>query len=228
MSQHPAQLEAPETTSDDLVLVHASKRGEVSAFEELVKRYDRKLLRIAQHMLHNREDAEDVVQESFLKAFLHLDQFREDSKFSTWIIRITLNQSLMKLRKQHPLREVSMDKDFHSEEEVPIDVADWAPNPEELYGATELGEILRKTLQELGDGLRVVFVLHDIEGLSLAQTADALALSLTAVKARSFRARLQLRERLSKYFKKAENSSDVEPQPIPELQLASRDANDPT
>ena len=116
---------------------------------------------------------EDVVQESFLKAFLHLEQFREDSQFSTWIIRITLNQSLMKLRKQRPLREVSMDKDFHSEEEIPIDVADWAPNPEELYGATELGEILRKTLQELGDGLRVVFVLHDIEGLSLPQTAEA-------------------------------------------------------
>jgi RNA polymerase sigma-70 factor (ECF subfamily) len=228
VSQHPAQLEGPEAASDDLVLVHASKRGEVVAFEELVKRYDRRLLRIAQHMLHNREDAEDVVQEAFLKAFLHLDQFREDSKFSTWIIRITLNQSLMKLRKQRPLREVSMDKDSHSEEEIPIDVADWAPNPEELYGATELGEILRRTLQELGHGLRVVFVLHDIEGLSLAQTAEALSLTLTAVKARSFRARLQLRERLSKYFKRVENFADVEPHVDSQLQLASSDANDPT
>jgi RNA polymerase sigma-70 factor (ECF subfamily) len=163
-------------------------------------------------MMHNREDAEDVVQEAFLKAFLHLDQFREDSKFSTWLIRITLNQSLMKLRKQRLTRETSIDKDSRSEEDsLPIDVADWAPNPEELYRASELKGILRKILQELGEGLRVVFVLRDIEGLSTAQTAEALGLSLTAVKARSFRARLQLRERLTKYFKKPEDSADVDP-----------------
>jgi RNA polymerase sigma-70 factor (ECF subfamily) len=164
--------------------------------------------------MHNREDAEDVVQESFLKAFLHLDQFREDSKFSTWLIRITLNQSLMQLRKQRPTREVPIDRDFLSEpDSFPIDVADWAPNPEELYRVAELREILRKTLQELGQGLRVVFVLRDIEGLSLAQTAEALDLSLTAVKARSFRARLQLRERLSKYFKRTAELAGVQPYP---------------
>jgi RNA polymerase sigma-70 factor, ECF subfamily len=212
VSHNSAQLTVTETASDDLALVHASKRGDVGSFEELVKRYDRKLLRIAQHLLRNREDAEDAVQEAFLKAFLHLDQFREDSKLSTWLIRITLNQSLMKLRKQRSTREVSIDKDFQSEEDdFPVDVTDWAPNPEQLYGATELREILRKTLQELGHGLRVVFVLRDIEGLSLAQTAEALGLSLTAVKARSFRARLQLRERLSKYFKKAKSFVDAEP-----------------
>ena len=167
MSGNSAQLAVNETASDDLALVHASKGGDVGAFEELVKRYDRKLLRIAQNLMHNREDAEDVVQEAFLKAFLHLDQFREDSKFSTWLIRITLNQSLMKLRKQRPAREVSLDEDFQSEEDVyPIDVGDWAPNPEELYRATELREILRKTLEELSQGLRVVFVLRDMEGLS--------------------------------------------------------------
>ena len=207
-----AELAVTETPSDDLVLVRASKCGDVGAFEELVRRYDRRLLRIAHHMMHNREDAEGVVQEAFLKAFLHLDQFREDSKFSTWLIRITLNQSLMKLRKQRLTRETSIDKDSRSEEDsLPIDVADWAPNPEELYRASELKGILRKTLQELGEGLRVVFVLRDIEGLSTAQTAEALGLSLTAVKARSFRARLQLRERLSKYFKKPEDSADVDP-----------------
>jgi RNA polymerase sigma-70 factor, ECF subfamily len=211
LSRHSAQLAVTETATDDLALVHASKHGDVGAFEELVKRYDRKLLRIAHHLMHNREDAEDVVQEAFLKAFLHLDQFREDSKFSTWLIRITLNQCLMKLRKQLPTREVSINEDFQSEEgDLPIDVADWAPNPEELYKATELREILRKTLQELGRGLRVVFILRDIEGLSLAQTAEALNLSLAAVKARSFRARLQLRERLSEYFKKPEEFAGVE------------------
>ena len=211
-----AQLTATEAPSDDLALVHASQCGDVGAFEELVKRYDRKLLRIAHHLLHNREDAEEVVQEAFLKAFLHLDQFREDSKFSTWLIRITLNQSLMKLRKQRPTREVSLDKHSQSEEDgLPIDVEDWAPNPEELYRAAELTEILRRALEELSHGLRVVFVLRDMEGLSVAQTAEALGLSLTAVKARSFRARLQLRERLSKYFKRTDEFAGIEPHSSP-------------
>src|SRR6266700_4992476 len=108
MAPHSVQFAATAVASDDLDLVHASKSGDVAAFEELVKRYDRKLLRIAQHLTHNREDAQDVVQESFLKAFQHLGQFRENSKFSTWLIRITLNQSLMKLRRQRVTREVSI------------------------------------------------------------------------------------------------------------------------
>lgn len=200
-----------QEASDDLALVHASKRGDLAAFEKLVKRYDRKLFRIAQHLTHNREDAEDVVQEVFLKAFLHLGQFREDAKFSTWLTRIAMNQSLMKLRKRRPTREVSVDNDFQSDDgNLPIDVEDWAPNPEQLYRATQLREILRATLQKLGPGLRVVFVLRDIEGFSLQETAEALGLSVIAVKARSFRARLQLRERLSKYFNKADESASVE------------------
>ena len=118
----------------------------------------------------------------------------------------------MKLRKRRPTREVSIDNNFQSEEDNrPIDVADWAPNPEGLYSAAELREILRKTLQELGPGLRMVLVLRDIEGLSLEQTAEALGLSLSAVKARSWRARLQLRERLSKYFNTPEKFAGVEP-----------------
>jgi RNA polymerase sigma-70 factor (ECF subfamily) len=198
------------TASDDLSLVHASKMGDIAAFEELVKRYDRQLFRIAQHLTRNREDAQDVVQEAFLKAFRNLEQFRENSKFSTWLIRIALNESLMKLRKRRQIAETSIDNDFEAEEEqLPIDVADWAPNPEELYRATELQEILRRTLHELGPSLRVVFVLRDIEGLSLEQAAKALGLSVAAVKARSWRARLQLRERLSKYFHQAEEFAGV-------------------
>jgi RNA polymerase sigma-70 factor, ECF subfamily len=201
MCGNSVELDVEETVIDDLALVHAGKSGDVAAFEELVKRYDRRLLRIAQHLTHNREDAEDAVQESFLKAFQHLGEFREHSKFSTWLIRIALNQSLMKLRKRRP--EVSIDDDSQSDEgSLPIDVADWAPSPEELYRATELQRILREALQKLGPGLRIVFVLRDIEGLSLEETTEALGLSLAAVKARSFRARLQLRERLSLYFHK--------------------------
>lgn len=203
MSPDPRQPVVNEAAMDDLALVHASQNGNMAAFEELVKRYDRKLLRIAQHLTRNLEDAEDAVQEAFLKAFQHLDKFREDAKFSTWLIRIALNQSLMKLRKRRQAREVSIENDSPSEENnLPMEIADWAPNPEELYGKTELREILRKTLQELRPILRVVFVLRDIEGLSLEQTSEALGVSVTAVKARTRRARLQLRERLTKYFNK--------------------------
>src|SRR6202162_3558048 len=100
MTPDSTQFAVTAVASGDLGLVHACKNGDVAAFEQLVKRYDRKLLRIAQHVTHNREDAQDAVQEAFLKAFQNLGKFREDSQFSTWLIRITVNQSLMKLRKQ--------------------------------------------------------------------------------------------------------------------------------
>jgi RNA polymerase sigma-70 factor (ECF subfamily) len=191
----------PAAAYDDLTLVHACKDGDVAAFEQLVNRYDARLFSIAQHITHNREDAEDAVQEAFLKAFRKLTQFRENSQFSTWLIRITVNESLMKLRKRRSIRELSMDEDFQSEEHTaPVEVADWAPDPEELYRAYELREILRSALQELQPGLRVVFVLRDVEGLSTEQTAEVLDLTQVAVKARLWRARLQLRKRLSKYF----------------------------
>lgn len=181
---NPTRCAAPEAAQDDMALVHACKNGDVAAFEELVKRYDGKLLRIAQHVTHNREDAQDTVQEAFLKVFRKLTQFQENSKFSTWLIRITVNESLMKLRKQRSTREVSIDEDFRSEEGIALfEVADWTPNPEELYRASELRNILRRALQELRPGLRVVFVLRDVEGLSTEQTADVLDLTHTAVKA---------------------------------------------
>src|SRR5712691_10370704 len=186
-------------------------RMEVSAFEQLVERYDRKLLRIAEHITHNREDSQDTVQEAFLKAFQHLGEFRGDSQFSTWLIRITVNQALMKLRKRRTTTEVSLDKDFQADEDMlPREVADWAPNPEELYRASELRDILIKTLKELRPLLRTVFVLRDIEGLSIDQTAEVLDLSPAAVKARLWRARLQLRELLSEYVSKQKERARVE------------------
>ena len=212
MTTDSAQLAVTTVASDDLDLVHASKNGDVAAFEQLVKRYDRKLFRIAQHVTHNREDSEDVVQEAFLKAFQHLGEFREDSKFSTWLIRITLNQSLMKLRKQRrTIKEVSLEEDFQAGEDMlPMEVTDWAPNPEQLYRTSELRDILIKALRELRPILRTVFVLRDIEGFSIAQTAEALNLSYSAVKARLWRGRLQLRERLNKYFRKETESAQLE------------------
>jgi RNA polymerase sigma-70 factor, ECF subfamily len=197
MNAYSAQFAA----SNDLDLVHASKKGDLAAFEQLVKRYDRRLLRISQTVTRNREDSEDAVQEALLKAFQNLAEFREDSQFSTWLIRITVNQSLMKLRKQRTYREVSLDEKFDSDaDEVPLDVPDRAPNPEQMCWASELRDILVRTVEELRPILRTVFVLRDVEGLSIEQTAQVLNLSQSAVKARLWRVRLHLRERLSRYF----------------------------
>src|ERR1700691_1296967 len=132
MTRDSAELAVTAVAKDDLDLVHATKNGDVAAFEQLVKKYDRKLLRIAQSVTHNSEDSEDAVQEAFLKAFQNLDQFRGDSQFSTWLIRITLNQSLMKLRKQRAIREVPLDEGLQSDgDDLPTEVIDWAPNPEQ-------------------------------------------------------------------------------------------------
>jgi RNA polymerase sigma-70 factor, ECF subfamily len=208
MTETSTQFASMEVASDDLSLVHASKDGDVNAFEQLVKRYDRKLYRIAQSITHNREDSQDAVQEAFLKAFRNLGEFREESQFSTWLIRITVNQSLMKLRKQRATREVSLSEDFQADgDSLAMEIADWAPNPEQLFRESELRDILIKTLKELPVILRAVFVLRDIEGLSIDQTARVLNVSHTAVKARLWRSRLQLRERLNKYFSKKTDSA---------------------
>jgi len=192
---------------EDLALVHASRGGDVAAFEQLVKRYDAKLLRIAQNVTKNPEDAEEAVQEAFFKAYQKLDQFQGHAKFSTWLIRITLNESLMKLRKQRAILEPLVDNDVDADsdgERRPFDVADWAPNPEMLYRVSEFREILITSLQRLSPALKVVFVLRDIEEHSQRETSEILNLTETAVKTRLSRARLQLREDLSKYFKKPE------------------------
>jgi RNA polymerase sigma-70 factor (ECF subfamily) len=132
--------------------------------------------------------------------------FREHSQFSTWLIRITVNQALMKLRKRRTTKEVSLDEDFQADGDMlPREVVDWAPNPEELYRVSELRDILIKALENLRPALRTVFVLRDIEGLSIHQTAEVLELSPAAVKARLLRARLQLRELLNEYFRKTTN-----------------------
>ena len=191
-----------ETATDELALVQAAKRGDVSAFEQLVKRYDRNIFRIAQHITQNREDAEDVVQDAFLKAYENLEQFQGNSKFYTWLVRIAVNESLMKLRRRRSDRTVSLDAEIETEEDtMPREVADWSPNPEQLYKQGELKDILRKTIQGLPASFRTVFVLRDVEGLSTEETAEALDLSIPAVKSRLLRARLQLRERLNRYFR---------------------------
>jgi RNA polymerase sigma-70 factor, ECF subfamily len=196
-------------SSEELALVQAAKGGDIAAFEQLIKKYDRNVFRIAQHITQNREDAEDVVQDAFLKAYQNLKQFQGNSKFYTWLVRIAVNEALMKLRKRKTSKTVSMDEDVETEDgSVPREVADWSPNPEQLFGQSELSDILAKTIQGLPTGFRTVFVLRDVEGLSTEETAETLGLSVPAVKSRLLRARLQLRERLSRYFKKKRNGGD--------------------
>jgi len=197
-----AQSATRYAPDEDLALVEASMSGDIAAFEALVRRYDRKLLRIAQQVTQNLEDAQDAVQETFLKAYQKLSQFQGNSKFSTWLIRIALNESLMKLRtRRSSAQEQSLDYKDPNGADLPLEVADWSPSPEQLYSRSELQAILRMALEELPPSLRVVFVLRDVEGLSTNETSAALDLGPTAVKARLLRARLQLREKLSKYFR---------------------------
>ena len=197
------QHKVSDPPSEELVLVRAAKGGDDGAFGELVRRYDRNVFRIAQHITQNREDAEDVVQDAFLKAYTNLQQFQEQSKFYTWLVRIAVNEALMKLRRRRPERMVSLDEEIKTEDDsVPREVADWSPNPEQNYNQAELREILSRTIQGLPPGFRTVFILRDVEGLSTEETAEALELSIPAVKSRLLRARLQLRERLNRFFVK--------------------------
>ena len=189
----------------DLPLVQASMCGDADAFEELVKRYDRKLLRIALNVTHNPDDAEEAVQDTFFKAYRNLDKFRSDAKFSTWLFRIAVNESLMKLRKQRGAQEQFLDSGFENEGNfgfAELNVSDWSPDPEALYSASEIREILIASLQRLSPALRVVFVMRDIEEHSILETSEVLNVSANAVKSRLSRARRELRDELSKYFKK--------------------------
>jgi RNA polymerase sigma-70 factor (ECF subfamily) len=208
MSTIQPNIEQP--VSEEMQLVRRAKGGDDSAYEELVRRYDRNVFRIAQHITQNREDAEDVVQEAFLKAYSNLAKFQEQSKFYTWLVRIAVNEALMKLRRRKPERTVSLDEEVKTEDDsLPREVKDWSPNPEQMYNQAELRDILTRTIQGLPSGFRTVFVLRDVEGLSTEETAEALELSIPAVKSRLLRARLQLRERLNRFFqKKASGDGD--------------------
>jgi RNA polymerase sigma-70 factor (ECF subfamily) len=197
ITRDPARL----LTDPDLALVQAAQGGSIAAFEELVKRHERQMFRIAHSLLHNREDAEDAVQGAFLKAFQKLLQFQAKAKFSTWLGRITFNEAFTKLRKQ-PVRWNTISQDGSDETDtLPQEIVDWAPNPEMLYSASELRNILEKNLRRLNPNLRAVFLLHDVEGLSLEECAESLGITVAAVKTRSWRARLQLREWLHPYFR---------------------------
>ena len=192
-----------EPILDESALIAQSREGDAEAYGQLVRRYQGKIFRLAQHITQNREDAEDVLQETFLKAYEHLDQFQGNSKFYTWIVRIAVNQSLMKLRRRKNDKSVSMDDAIDTGEDMIVrEIAAWDENPEERLSREEVGGILDSAIESLEPPYRSVFVLRDIEELSTEDTAEALGLSVPAVKSRLLRARLQLREKLTRQFKR--------------------------
>jgi RNA polymerase sigma-70 factor (ECF subfamily) len=194
---------SPIEIDEEAAVVARARLGNANAFNELLRRYERKIFRLALHITQNREDAEDVLQESFLKAYEHLDQFQGQSKFYTWIVRIAVNQALMKLRKRKSDRSVSLDDTVDTGEDTIVrEIAAWDENPEQKYSREELNRILTSAVDGLAPIYRAVFVLRDIDGLSTEEAAEALDLSVPAVKSRLLRARLQLREKLTRYFKR--------------------------
>jgi len=198
-----AMSSSPIEIDDEAAILAQARLGNATAFNELLRRYERKIFRLALHITQNREDAEDVLQESFLKAYEHLDQFQGQSKFYTWIVRIAVNQALMKLRKRKSDRSVSLDETIDTgEDNIGREIAAWDENPEQKYSRDELNQILTSAIDGLAPIYRAVFVLRDVDGLSTEEAAEALDLSVPAVKSRLLRARLQLREKLTRYFKR--------------------------
>jgi RNA polymerase sigma-70 factor (ECF subfamily) len=190
-------------TPDEGDLVTRAQRGDAGAFTELVNRYERRIFRLAKNITQSDEDAEDVLQESFLKAYEHLDGFQGQSKFYTWIVRIAVNEALMKLRKRKTDRTVSLDETIDTgEENIVREIAVWEDNPEQRYSQQEIREVLDKAILSLRPAFRTVFILRDVEDLSTEETAAVLDLSVPAVKSRLLRARLQLREKLTRFFKR--------------------------
>ena len=200
-ASRPHRLPSKIARDDEPLLIAAAKRGEAHAFEELVSRYEGKIFRLTMNITRNHEDAEDAMQDAFLKAYSHLGTFQEDSRFYTWLVRIAANEALMRLRKRRP-NQVSIDEPIETEDEImPREIEDWGPSPEQRYAQSEMHEILDRAIDELEPDYRVVFVLRDIEELSTEETAEAVGISVAAVKSRLLRARLKLRGKLDRYFR---------------------------
>ena len=178
----------------DRSLVAAAKRRETQAFEELVFRYERRVLAIAQRITNNREDAEDVAQESFHKAFRHLDSFQEKARFSTWLTRIVMNEAYMLLRRRQRVVEVLPENEDDAPESASPAFVDQRPSPEESCWRRERTELLTEAINRLRPTIRRTMLLRDMEERSVEETAQILGTSISAVKARLFHGRQKLRE----------------------------------
>ena len=182
-----------------MTLVAAAKNQNRQAFEVLVERHARRIFFAARRMTRTREDAEDVVQQSLQKAFVHLGQFEGKSSFSTWITRIAINEALISLRKSRGRHEVLMNDSGESEALFALEIPDSGPNPEDSYSQRERQRILFSALSELPHGTRRAIQLRELDERSTEETARIMGISVNAVKARLFHGRRKLRERLKLY-----------------------------
>ena len=187
----------------DKGLVARAKAGELEAFEALTNRYERRVYSLALRMLRQQQDAEDVTQQTFLSALENLEGFRGDASFATWLLRIATHAALKVIRKRKGLNTVSLEEateaaDGYDTIPHPEYIADWRQSPEELVRKNEIQRLLAEALAKLDERHRLVFLLRDVEGLSVKETAETLGLSEANTKVRLLRARLQLRELLTR------------------------------
>src|SRR5216117_1349479 len=169
----PHRLPSTIVREDEYLLVAAARAGDAAAFEELVNRYEGKIFRLTRNITGNHEDAEDAMQDAFLKAFAHLQDFHGDSRFYTWLVRIAANESLMRLRKRRP-NQFSLDEPVEGDTDLmPRELEDWGPSPEQGYAQAELQGILSEFIEQLDPEFRIVLVLRDLEELSTQETAEA-------------------------------------------------------
>jgi len=193
---------------EEYAFLAAAKRGDSGAFETLCKQSASTIFHVARRMMRNNEDAEDVVQESFQQAFIHLKSFHGDSRFSTWLSRIAINAALMRLRKKHRLWDLSLDESAETEEpSARIEVEDQGPNPEQLYAQEEQQRILSEAMNKLTPGMRKAIELRELDERSTEETARIMGISVSAVKARLFHGRRKLRERLNHFVGSAWTSA---------------------
>lgn len=188
----------------DEILVKKSQEGDYLSFEELVKRYEKKIYNLAYRIMGNKEDASDVLQETFLQAFKKLSGFKGKAKFSTWLYRIAVNICLMRKRKRKKMKTVSLDIPIltKKEDEIKRELRDdWSESPLATLENEEVKKTLSEAIGLLPEEYRTVFLLRGLNGLSNQEVAKALKISLPAVKSRLHRARLFLRDKLSQYFR---------------------------
>jgi RNA polymerase sigma-70 factor, ECF subfamily len=192
----------PAAPDEDLHLVERTLGGDTHAFEALVRRHEKRVFRTTVSVTGNPADAEDAMQETFIKAYQHLGEFRRDARFTTWLTRIAVNESLQILRRRRPTASLD-DPELPLSAVRPQHIEKWGENPEKKYAGQQLREIIEEAIRSLEPPYRVVFVLRELLELSTEETAAALGLSLPAVKSRILRARLMVREALAARFQES-------------------------
>ncbi len=185
---------------DDLPLVDRVLAGDAQAFEELVRRHERRVYRTTFAITGSQEEAEDAMQETFLKVYQHLGDFQRASRFSTWLTRIAINEALQKRRRRRPTE--SLDEPIMTDEGVmPKQLEDWH-DPERIYAKEEIRKIVEQAIQSLPPIYREAFVLRDVEGLTTEEAAEVVGVAIPAFKSRLLRARLMMREALAARFQR--------------------------